>query len=327
MDRKQMCVANVQYKKPGGERQMKNLMRYLTYRESRDEKARFVRGVDRWTDHGMGRSVKEVADHCSAYASEHVVMFSLVINPNPDLVALVPEKKREQFVRALTERTVEDFFDVRGIDNGVEWSAVLHHRLTDDEQMPGQHNPHMHIVLPGTYYDPDEGIRKPLYFSRNKAVNHIEMLHSITQDRMSALMEHYVGRDWEQRIDTLEAAREQERSVIDEPAHGDLPEIGQVWSGTRIRDEETSDVGIYGYFDEGDGDIRREVRFRSLIARLPPDEANLIARYLGELMKRDVEVWAEDVEHFRKMNAAERTTWVRSIEPISPPAIAFEIDL
>ncbi len=40
MDRKQMCVANVQYKKPSadGTKQAKSLLKYLTYRESREEK-------------------------------------------------------------------------------------------------------------------------------------------------------------------------------------------------------------------------------------------------------------------------------------------------
>ena len=65
MDRKQMCVANVQYKKPSadGSKQSKNLLRYLTYRESRDEAARHVAGRERWVDHGMGGSVAEIAQH------------------------------------------------------------------------------------------------------------------------------------------------------------------------------------------------------------------------------------------------------------------------
>jgi hypothetical protein len=96
-----------------------------------------------------------------------VLLFSLVINPNTDVIRMAPPEKREQFVRQLTERTMNGFFDRRGIDTGVEWSAVLHHRQTDGNEAPDQHNPHTHVVLPGTYYDADEGQRKPLYFSRN----------------------------------------------------------------------------------------------------------------------------------------------------------------
>ncbi len=85
MDRKQMCVANVQYKKPSndGAKQSKNLLRYLTYRESRDEAARYAAGQERWVDHGMGGSVADIAQHCDDLKSEHVLAFSLVMNPNP----------------------------------------------------------------------------------------------------------------------------------------------------------------------------------------------------------------------------------------------------
>ena len=210
MDRKQMCVANLKYKKPtqNESKRMKNLLGYLTYRESRDEKARYVSGRERWMDHGMGGSVAAIAERCDAYQSKHVLLFSLVINPNPTLIELVPIQQRERFVRQLTEQTVNDFFVARGIDTGVEWSSVLHHRQTDNEDGPGQHNPHTHVVLPGTYYDADEGRRKPLYFSQNKHVNHIDLLHQMTEQHMELLMERYVGRDWERQADMLLAAWE-----------------------------------------------------------------------------------------------------------------------
>ncbi len=70
-------------------------------------------------------------------------------------------------------------------------------------ESPGRHNPHAHVVLPGTYYDADEGRRVPLYFNQNKRVNHIELLHTLTEQNMEVLMEHYVGREWEQQYDAL----------------------------------------------------------------------------------------------------------------------------
>src|SRR4051812_10483973 len=179
MDRKQMCVANVQYKKPSddGTKQSKNLLRYLTYRESRDEAAHYAAGSERWVDHGMGASVADIAQHCDDLKSEHVLAFSLVFNPNPDLMGMVAPNEREQFVRELTESVIEDFFDKRGLDTGVEMSYVLHHRLTDDLQAPGLHDPHTHIVLPGTVYHEEHGQRVPLFFSRNRKENHVELLH------------------------------------------------------------------------------------------------------------------------------------------------------
>ena len=178
-----MCIANVQYKKPSdeGAKQSKNLLRYLTYRESRDEAARYVTGCERWIDHGMGGSVAEIAERCDDLKSEHVLTFSLVINPSPDLMGMVAPEQREQFVGELSENVIEDYFDARGLDTGVEFSWVTHHRLTDDPQAPGLSDPHTHVVLPGTVYDEEHGQRVPLFFSRNRKVNHIDLLHDMTE--------------------------------------------------------------------------------------------------------------------------------------------------
>src|SRR5690606_14905259 len=131
MDRKQMCVSNVRYKKPtqNETKRMKNLLGYLTYRDSRDDYVPQVSGVERWVDHGMGKSVTQIADSCEGYQSDHVLLFSLIVNPNPDLIRMVPHEEREAFVKQLTERTVEGFFDARGIDTGVEYSYVTVRRM------------------------------------------------------------------------------------------------------------------------------------------------------------------------------------------------------
>lgn len=273
---------------------MGNLLKYLTYRESRYEKARQSGGRDRWLDRGMGGSVAEIADRCDAYRSDHVLLFNVVINPQPDLIRMVPYEQRGQFVLQLTERTMNDFFDARGIDTGVEWSAVLHHRKTDGEEAPGQHNPHTHVVLPGTYYDADEGRRRPLYFSRNKQVNHIEMLHRITENTMSDLMDHYAGRDWEQRYDALAAIRErQEQVAYFEVAHGSLNDE-PVWAGVRRTDEDTSAAGYYGWFEDREG--RMKLQFRPVVPDINHEEAEIAAEYLKERLQADAKNIQRDDE-------------------------------
>lgn len=219
MDRRQMCVANVRYKKPtpNEAHRMKNLIKYLTYRDSRDDYVPQVAGQERWVDRGMGKSVAQIADNCTAFQSKHVLMFSLVINPNPELIEMIPREQREQFVRLLTEWTVDDFFMARGIDTGVESSYVIHHRETTDEDDPGRHNPHAHVVLPGTTYDADEGRRVPLYFSRNKHVDHIELLHAITEYNMALLMEYHIGPEWEHVYDERHPDVDPQPVPIDEP--------------------------------------------------------------------------------------------------------------
>ncbi|MDX2139374.1 MAG: hypothetical protein SF123_14920 [Chloroflexota bacterium] len=327
MDSKQMCVANVQYKKPSadGAKQSKNLLRYLTYRESRDEAARHVAGRERWVDHGMGGSVAEIAQRCDELKSEYVLTFSLVMNPNPDLIAMVAPEDREQFVRELTESVVDDFFEARGIDTGVEMSYVLHHRLTDDPQAPGLHDPHTHIVLPGTVYDEEHGQRVPLFFSRNRKVNHIEMLHDVTERTMIAQMEHYVGPDWEQRYDELANTREQERQIVADGPHGvmldDQGASWDVWCGTRRTDEQQTAIGFYRHYPaptENDPDALR-LEFRPLAAGLPHEQAAFFARVLAQEMNGDMDKLKELAGLLNGMNAEQRTTLIEEIGGYGQP--------
>ena len=288
MDCKQMCIANLSYKKPtmNEQKRMKNLLKYLTYRDSRDDYVPQVTGIERWVNRGMGENINDIVDRCDAYQSDHVLLFSLVTNPNPDLIAMVTPEDRERFVRRLTENVVEDFFDARGLDTGVEYSFVYHSRFTDDKEAPGRHDPHTHIVLPGTYYDADEGRRRPLYFSRNKHVNHIDMLHTITQENMVNLMDRYAEYDWEQQIDELEAIREKQESVVlTEAEHGWIGDMGAVWTGVRRSDATTSAAGIYGFAKNREG--KTSIQFRPIEAGLSHEEAELVAMQLKRELQAD----------------------------------------
>ena len=282
MDSRQMCVANVKYKKTtaGDTQHTKGLLRYLTYRDSRDGHIKQVGGRERWIDHGLGRTVGEIANTCEQYRSEHVLAFTVVLNPNPDLIAMVPEKRRARFVRELTETTLDRFFGARDIGGGIEHSTVLHHRASEDPQAPGLHNPHTHVILPGTYFDEDLGERVPLFFSRNKRVHHIELLHDITEQAVREHMQLYVGPEWEQRYDRLAAMREQQRMVGEQEPDGvfvdEHRQAWPVWGGARRTTEDTSAAGYYRHFTEKKrGEAALE--FRPLIQGLDHDLADAVA--------------------------------------------------
>lgn len=282
--RNQMCIANVQYKKPSANetKRAKGLLNYLTYREGRNEGARQASGRDRWEDHGLGSSVAEVARNCEALKSQHVLLFSLVYNVNPDLMAMVPPAQREGFVRELTVQTTEVFFEARGIDTGIEYAFVTHHRMTDNPESPGQHDPHTHLVLPGTVFDEDLGERVPLYFSKNKSVDHIAMLHGLTERQMEDQMERYVGQDWEQRYDALQTNRMQQMAVANTEPHGTLTDGDSDWAfwcGVRQTDERTSATGYYRYIPLNETEA--ELQFRPLVLGLDHDEADLLARLMS----------------------------------------------
>ncbi|HUN10569.1 MAG: hypothetical protein J0L63_01085 [Anaerolineae bacterium] len=332
MDHKQMCVANVQYKKPSadGAKQSKNLLHYLTYRESRDEAARHAAGKDRWRDHGMGGSVAEIAARCDALKSEHVLAFSLVTNPNPDLIAMVAPEDREAFMWELTEGVIEDFFDRRGLDTGIEFSTVLHHRLTNDLEAPGLHNPHTHTVLPGTVYSEEHSCRVPLFFSRNRKVDHIEMLHRATEGQMVALMDRYVGPEWETRHDQLADIREQQIAITDGDPHGWTIDKDDrewpVWCGLRRTSETTTSLGFYRPYATPTDDDEESVtvQFRPLLSGLTHEEAEQLAQVLGIGMKGDLEQLKQLAGVLGKMTPAERSALLEDLEPDQP---AMEIDL
>lgn len=312
MERKQMCIANVQYKKPTANeaKRTKGLLRYLTYRESHDEAARYGAGRERWEDHGMGSSVEEISQHSEALKSKHVLLFSLVYNVNPDLMAMVVPEQREQFVRELTVQTTDAFFEQRGIDTGVEWSYVLHHRQTDDPQAPGRHDPHTHVVLPGTYYDDGLGERVPLYFNRNKSVDHIAMLHDLTEHQVADQMERYVGPDWERRYDDLQAARNAQLLITDSPVHGTF-ETHDVavnfWVGARRIDGQTSAAGYYRTVEDD------EVEFRPLIGGLKHEEAELLAKLLHSEIGGDFATLRQLADGINEMSRAERETFFADV--------------
>jgi hypothetical protein len=325
MDRKQMCVANVKYKKPTDDdtQRAKNLLKYLTYRDSRDGYVKQRAGMERWVDHGMGGSVGEIAQRCEDLRSEHVLTFSLVINPNPELTAMIPFEQRERFVRELTENVVEEFFDERGLDTGIEYSYVLHHRNSTDPQSPGLHDPHTHVVLPGTVFDEEHGQRVPLFFSQNRKVDHIDMLHRVTEHETEVLLERYIGLDWEQRYNALNAVRTAQRAITEEPAHGsvEFEDDGfDFWVGARRTDEQTSAAGCYRTVEGG-------VEFRPLIAGLKHDEAELLARLLHSEIGGDFAALLQLAEGINEMSGAERETFFADMRRLDFSPLNLEPDL
>ncbi len=334
MNRKQMVVANVQYKKPtlDDSRRQKGLLRYLTYRDGRTGHIIQRGGVERWHDLGLGRTLQDVAQRCEAYKSDHVLAFTLVFNPSPELMHMVPIEQREQFVCELTEQALEQFFAARDIESGVEASYVLHHRNSENPQSPGLHDPHTHCILPGTYFDEGLGQRENLFFSRNKRENHIELLHRTTEGVMASLMDRYVGLEWEQRA-----------VVETELPHGiSIDEEGQeapIWAGVRRTDENTSAAGYYARYlpdarqvSDGADPDEAQIEFRPLILRLDHQNAqgmaDIFKEYLAEYRTlQALEIFAQDVVKQHEMEIEDdEPEWIEP-EDNTAPARDMTLDL
>ena len=62
--------------------------------------------------------------------SKHVLAWTWVISPAPDLMELVPQDERRQLLYDLTERIVEDYYTERGFDVP-EYSYILVRRVAE----------------------------------------------------------------------------------------------------------------------------------------------------------------------------------------------------
>jgi hypothetical protein len=146
---KPIIIPDLKYKsrqrrgRGSGPKGLRSTLKYLTFREDRDEQAK-TRGDERWADCGLGRHYREIYANCDRLKSQHVLAWTWVLSPAPDLMALVPENQRRDLVMDVTERVVEAYYDARGYQIP-PYAYVLHDRLTKD----GDQQLHTHVILPG----------------------------------------------------------------------------------------------------------------------------------------------------------------------------------
>ena len=68
----------------------------------------------------MGIHWRDILTNSDDLQSKHVLAWTWVVSPAPDLMALVPENQRRDFVCDLTEKVVEDYYIGRGFTTN-EW--------------------------------------------------------------------------------------------------------------------------------------------------------------------------------------------------------------
>ena len=196
---KAIIVVDFAYKGPKrkgrgtGHKGLRSTLKYLQYRDNRTDHLAQVQEDERWRDLGLGTHYREIFERCDHLQSKHVLAWTWVVSPAPDLMALVPEEKRAQLVCDLTERVVEDYYIERGFDLP-EYSYVLHDRLTDPKEEgeePMQHL-HTHVVLPGTA--PSIAERLPVY--NNKERGHDALFRNIATRHFEAALDDIVGPEW-----------------------------------------------------------------------------------------------------------------------------------
>lgn len=196
---KAIIVTDFAYKGPKrkgrgtGPQGLRSTLKYFQYRDTRNNTFALNHEYERWEDHGLGLHYDQIFKSCDQLQSKHVLAWTWVISPAPDLMALVPEPERRDLVKDLSERIVEEYYTSRGFDVP-EYSYVLHDRLTEPEDgsKPLQQL-HTHIVLPGTA--PLAGSDREAVYN-NKEKGHDALFREIASRHFSDVLDRLVGPEW-----------------------------------------------------------------------------------------------------------------------------------
>ena len=158
---------------------VRGLLKYLQYRDTRDDHIPVAGGPDRWVDGGLGTCYQHILarlDQLSP-ANRHAYCHAIVISPDPEALAQVegdpssggdlrpPEGdlRQARFVEAV-QATLEEWeawrqeHDQRPQAGPLEYSFVVHRPERDyGEQM------HAHVILAAATEHALTGERTPLY--------------------------------------------------------------------------------------------------------------------------------------------------------------------
>lgn len=195
---KAVIVVDFAYKSPkqsrrgAGHQSLKAVLKYLQYRDPFNNQLARTHAYERWHDRGLGRHYRDIHTQCDQLQSQHVLAWTWVISPDPDLMTLVPEKQRRQLLCDVTECVVEDYYTARGFDVP-EYSYVLHRRITDSKNgSPIQEHLHTHVVLPGTA--PSAAERLSVY--NNREDGHDALFREIATRHFAAALDRTLDLDW-----------------------------------------------------------------------------------------------------------------------------------
>lgn len=207
MSDKPSIILNWSYTKPskGGHKGLKKLLKYVSYRENPSHQ--LLEAHERWTDCGLGNHWKDVYRKLTELKGPYILAHHLVISPDPDLMALIPAEIRQEVVREVTERTIEQWHTERGL-NIPEYAYCLHDRATNEA---GKSQLHTHVFVAGTIKD-ESGERESVRVNREQVVadprsmQRADNLHRIARHEMETLLDRTLGIEWrlmrEQQLDS-----------------------------------------------------------------------------------------------------------------------------
>jgi hypothetical protein len=166
---KSICNFGYARSKRGGAHfpDVRNLLKYIQFRDNRDDHLPRAGGPDRWVDGGLGDSYPRILarlDELSA-GNPHAYCFAVVISPDPQAIAQVEGDPQARFVEAIKASMAEweawrEEHD-KPSAGPIEYSFVVHRPERNyGEQM------HAHLILPAATENAMSGDLTPLYNNR-----------------------------------------------------------------------------------------------------------------------------------------------------------------
>ena len=138
---------------------VRDLLKYIQYRDDRDDHIPGGGGPDRWVDGGLGDSYPLILARLDALspANPHAYCHSVVISPDPEAMAQVEGDPQARFVEAV-KATIDEWeewrqaHDDRPQAGPIEYSFVVHRPERNyGEQM------HAHLILAAATENPVTG--------------------------------------------------------------------------------------------------------------------------------------------------------------------------
>jgi hypothetical protein len=148
---------------------VRGLLKYLQYRDNRDDHIPSGGGPNRWVDGGLGDSYPRIVARLNELSAgnPHAYCFAVVISPDPEAIAQVDGDPQARFVEAVRASMAEwqtwrEEHD-KPLAGPIEYSFVVHRPERNyGEQM------HAHLILPAATENSMNGDLTPLYNNRTQ---------------------------------------------------------------------------------------------------------------------------------------------------------------
>lgn len=192
-------VTNAKFIYKADEQQLMGKLKYFSYRNDRNEhipqQDENGEALRRWEDRGLGDSYKSIFANAQELGTnslrQDLSARTLVISPQMEFMAAVPEAARESILKELTESTLENWFDK--MDKPCpEYSYVLHRGEVQNERPEGFEQPkeeflHTHVVLAASL----EGLQGREAYPVFK--DHLDLLHKAGAEEMERIWTRELG--------------------------------------------------------------------------------------------------------------------------------------